>query len=200
MVEQCEWFKVYDIIEAIWASFDPNTGVRFLEGYKAARDVFQLKVNELMADFGIGWQLKAGKVQARGEETHEVMMAEAQAKLEKAGKTTALAEIKEAWSDISRRPSPDLTGAIQHAMASLECSARDAVGNTKPTLGELMKKYPDLLPKPLNEAVEKVWGYASNYARHVAEGSAASREEAVLVVGLVAALSTYLVDKIPTSK
>ena len=31
------------------------------------------------------------------------------------------ADLKEALLDISRRPTPDLTGAIHHAMAALEC-------------------------------------------------------------------------------
>jgi hypothetical protein len=52
-----------------------------------------------------------------------------------------------------------------------------------------------LLPKPLVEALSKVWGYASNEARHVLEGREISREEAELLVGLSAIVSTYLMRK-----
>jgi hypothetical protein len=97
--------------------------------------------------------------------------------------------------DLSRRPQADLPGAVYHAVGSLECVARDISGSGNGTLGEILKRYPELLPKPLDEAAIKVWGYASNEARHVTEGRAPSREQAELVVGLSAVLSTYLTRK-----
>lgn len=111
-------------------------------------------------------------------------------------KKTAGRELHEALSDLSRRPQPDLTGAIQHAMAALECIARDACGDAKATLGEIMKKYPELIPSPLNEAISKIWGYASEMGRHLREGREPSREEAELIVGLSATCATYLANKL----
>jgi hypothetical protein len=73
--------------------------------------------------------------------------------------------------------------------------ARDLTGNPKATLGEILKRHPGLLPKPLDEALSKVWGYASNEARHVVEGRDISRDEAVLLVGLSATVTTYLLRK-----
>jgi hypothetical protein len=58
-----------------------------------------------------------------------------------------------------------------------------------------MKWYPGLLPKPLDEAVPKLWGFASNEARHIVEGRETNREEAELLVGLSAALAGYLTRK-----
>jgi hypothetical protein len=46
------------------------------------------------------------------------------------------------------RPEADLPGAVYHATGSLECVARDFTGNSKATLGEVLKPYPGLLPKP----------------------------------------------------
>ena len=37
-------------------------------------------------------------------------------------------EIHEALKDISRRPTPDRTGAIQHSIAAMECTAREVAG------------------------------------------------------------------------
>ncbi len=65
----------------------------------------------------------------------------------------------------------------------------------KATLGEIMKRYPDIVPRPLDVAIEKAWGYASENARHVREGRESTFEEAELVVGMVAALATYLARK-----
>jgi hypothetical protein len=77
-------------------------------------------------------------------------------------------------------------------MGALECVARDVTGDRKLTLGEILKAHPALLPKPLDEALSKVWGYASEQARHVLEGRNPNRQTAELVVGLAAAVSTYL--------
>jgi hypothetical protein len=109
---------------------------------------------------------------------------------------TAHNELQEALKDISRRPEPDATGAIQHSMAALECVAKDVTGESKATLGEILKRRGTMVPKPLDQAVDKVWGFASDKARHVREGQTLSREEAQLVVGLAAALSYYLIQKV----
>ena len=101
------------------------------------------------------------------------------------------------WTDVdlSRRPKPDLSGAVYHAMGALEAVARDLADNPKATLGQIIKRQPDLLPKPLDTALSHLWGYASNEARHVQEGREPNRKEAELLVGLAAALVTYLTRK-----
>ena len=76
--------------------------------------------------------------------------------------------MKEALDDISGRPMPDVTGAIQHAMAVLEAAAREVTGQPKPTLGKLVPMLS--LPAPLDQAVHRPWGYASDRGRHVREG------------------------------
>jgi hypothetical protein len=80
-------------------------------------------------------------------------------------------------------------------MGALEAVARDLAGNSKATLGEVLKRNPTLVPKPLDTALSQVWGYASNEARHVEEGREPQREEAELVVGLAAVVATYLTKK-----
>ena len=81
-------------------------------------------------------------------------------------------------------------------MAALECVVRDVANDPKPTLGNLMQKHPHLFPKPVNDAVAKLWGYASENARHGREGNAPSREEAMLIVGVAATLTNYLIHKL----
>jgi len=60
------------------------------------------------------------------------------------------------------------------------------------TLGELIKKHPNIVPKPLDEAITKIWGFTSEQGRHLREGGQPDYEEAELVVGLSAVLTTYL--------
>ena len=109
---------------------------------------------------------------------------------------TAKSEIKEAIKDLSRRPGPDVTGAIQHLLACLECVCREVTSDKKSTLGELIKKFPGVVPRPLDLAVEKIWGYTSEQGRHLREGQVPSYGEAELVVEVTAAISTYLGKKL----
>src|SRR5581483_6249260 len=133
---------------------------------------------------GIGWELREGSIVSRGSEAFEVSLRRAVPALQETGLQAAEREIHEALADLSRRPQPDITGAIQHAMAALECVARAVSGDSSPTLGKLLDRHPGLVPKPLDAAVEKAWGYASERGRHIREGGEPSREEAELIVGI----------------
>jgi AbiJ N-terminal domain 4 len=193
LMYRCDWFKVYDIIEALHAELAEND----TRG-KTHAVQFTETLNDFFIEEGIGWQLVDGKIITRGTEAFETMATEAASALETAQRPTAAKHLHEALEALSRRPKPDLPGAAYHAMGSLECVARDLTGDPKATLGEILKRHPGLLPKPLDTALSQVWGYASNEARHVLEGREISREEAELLVGLSGTVSTYLVRK-PTS-
>jgi hypothetical protein len=191
LVYECQWYQVYDIIEALYAAFEKNDADR--DEHDAEQ--FADEVNAFFVDEGIGWQCVDGEILTRGAEVFESVVKGTSSALEHAKRPTAATHIHEALQDLSRRPTPDLPGAIYHAIGSLECVARDVSGDHKATLGEILKRHPDLLPKPLDTALSQVWGFASNEARHVQEGRAPSREEAELVVGLAGVIATYLTQK-----
>lgn len=64
-------------------------------------------------------------------------------------------------------------------------------------LRSALKEYTasNVIPKPLDEAVTKIWGFASENARHINEGREPAFEEAELVVSMVAGISSYLAKK-----
>lgn len=182
LLESCEWFKVYDIAEALW---------RALEHDPDRQQLFQDELNRLFREKGIGWELKdPDGIVFRGSEAFGAATSEAAQVLKETGRATAAAEIHEALRDISRRPNPDRTGAIQHAIAALECTARDVTSDPNATLGSLVPKLG--LPKPLDVAVEKLWGFASDRARHLREGKNVSDDEAELVVSVACAVCAFL--------
>ncbi|HZQ55286.1 MAG TPA: hypothetical protein VFB14_24015 [Bryobacteraceae bacterium] len=189
----CDWFRVYDIIEALHAAMAKND----FERRETNAPQLAQALNEFFVEEGIGWQLVNGEIVTRGTEAFEAVVTQATSALQETERPTAANHLHEALQDLSRRPQADLPGAVYHAMGSLECVARDVSGDAKATLGEILKRYPGLLPKPLDEALSKIWGFASNEARHVQEGRETSREEAELLVGLSAAVSTYLTRKQP---
>ncbi len=190
LVSRWEWYLVYDFIEALWSKMR----LGYFEG--PIEEDFAWMINDYFRHTGVGWKLEGGKIVSRGSEAFESAIRSAAPALEQAGLKTAQQEIHEALRDLSRRPHPDLTGAIQHAMAALECTARSACGDPTPTLGKLLERFPGLVPKPLDSAVEKAWGYASETGRHVREGRTPSREDAELIVGISAIVATYLSRKI----
>ena len=187
LVLGCDWYRVYDITEAIYQLL--------LRREPEKADQFEEEINEYFREDGIGWQLVSGEIQTRGPEAFESSVRTAVETLT-VGYPTATNEIHEARRDLSRRPEADVTGAIQHAMAALECVFRDVCGDSRATLGDIVKRYPDILPKPLDEAVSKVWGYTSERGRHLREGCTPGRGEAELVVGLAATIATYLANKV----
>lgn len=182
LVKKCEWFQIYDLIEAVYVAIDNPPHC----------DEFEEKINEYFREAGIGWQLSGGVIETRGSEAFDSSVCGAIAALDQSNRQTAGNELHEALRDLSRRPDPDITGAVQHAMAALECIARDCTGKHKATLGQILKQVPDLLPPPLDEAAEKAWGYASEMGRHLREGRAPDRAEAELIVGLAATLANFL--------
>ncbi|MNM42304.1 hypothetical protein D3C81_531370 [compost metagenome] len=185
----CKWYKVYDIVERIMDNLG-NHNFR-LDNY----DHFQNELNEFFVESGIGWQVVEGQIQMRGPESFETVLKNAKHTAQTFGHPTAANELHQAISDLSRRPEPDPTGAIQHAIASLECVARHITGDPKANLGMILKRHRTMLPAPLDEAVAMAWGYASEHGRHLREGRNPSFQEAELLVGLSAALSNYIIKK-----
>jgi hypothetical protein len=193
-IGNCEWHKVYDIIERLYACLIKYSS----QGRRAAPEanIFQNEINDYFLENGIGWKLVDGQVEMRGAEAFETTIKSAQEQLESNNQySTASKELHEAIIDLSRRPSADTTGAIQHAMASLECVARQITGERTLTLGKIMECQKTMIPRPLDIAVEKAWGYASEHGRHLQEGRNPEFEDAELIVGICASVGNYLVKK-----
>lgn len=185
LIQDCEWFYVYDVIEAIYQKLT-----------KDKQETFSQEINRFFCKEGIGWKLQDGLIQYRGNEDGELILKSACQDLEQKGQETSTNELREAIKDFSRKPNPDLTGVIQHSNAALECLARKYADMPNKTLGKIITDKRDCFPQPIDEAIHKLWGYASNYGRHVQEGNPPSREEAELVLYLSASLCSYLSKKI----
>lgn len=185
LYDDCPWYTVYDFIERIHRDMAPDEQQRF-----------GTEIDACFRAEGIGWQLTPeGQIVTRGTEAFEAAMADARQALNEANRPTAAGHVDDALRALSQRPRADLAGAIYHSMGALEAVARDITGDDRPTLGEVLRRNPQLLPRPLDTALSQIWGYTSNEARHVREGQDPQREEAELIVGLAAALATYLTRK-----
>lgn len=184
VIEICHWSRVYDIMELFYHNLDLN-----------CQESFSQEINDYFTEKGIGWKLEKGKIVIRGEDALETVLKEVEIELGEKELNTSRNEIKEAVKDLSRRPEAEITGAIQHSIAALECVCREVCGGEKDTLGTLINKYPNIVPLPLNDVIKKIWGFSSEQGRHLREGREPYFEEAELMVYLSASLCTYLSKK-----
>lgn len=183
LIDQAAWYKVYDIAERLYRAVGEG------DYSDTRRPEYERRLNHLFQEHGVGWQMKSGVIVARGSEPFELATADAAEVMRDAGTPTAANELREALKDISRRPTADVTGAIQHGMAALECVAREVDGSTD-TLGKIIGRLS--FPPPLDAALHKLWGFASEQGRHTQEGREPRFEEAELVVTVASAVSVYL--------
>lgn len=191
LIDEAPWYKVYDVAERLYEAVAEDA-------YSPERShVYERRLNATFRELGVGWQMTGGRLVARGSPAFTLASAEAVEVMTARGAPTAAAEIREALADLSRRPSADITGAVQHAMAALECVAREVTGRTE-TLGPLVRRL--ALPAPLDAALEKLWGFASEQGRHLREGRTPRFEEAELVVTVASAVSVYLLKRKPAGE
>src|ERR1039457_6865618 len=86
VVYDCEWFRVYQLIESVSAYFDKTA--------PAATEQFAEQLNECFVDQGIGWQLVNGVIVTRGDEAFEGTVKTAVAVLEEDAKPTAAGHLR----------------------------------------------------------------------------------------------------------
>ena len=188
LMEDAPWYKVYDIAEALYAELPAtrpwNSG---------SRNEFERRLNDFFLENGIGWELRDGRITRRGSEAFGRSTHEVPDLLNESGYQRAANEMREALGDISRLPEPDITGTIQHTMAALEATAREVTGHHNPTLGKLIPMLD--LPAPLDQAVHKLWGYASDHGRHIREQQVVDQTEAELVVAIAGSLCAFLAQR-----
>ncbi len=191
----CDWSQIFDLIEDVFAQLDFYEEENRHPDEELRAYPLQRTINDYFNQAGIGWKMEAGKITIRGDEGFESGVKGAARALEESARPTTAAHLHAALSALSQRPMADLPGAMYHATGCLESLARDLSGLPKNTLGNILKKRPDLLPPPLDTALSQIWGFSSNRARHVREGGDPERAETILVIGLVAAIVPYLLEK-----
>jgi hypothetical protein len=194
LVSSCEWFKVYDIIEAFHARFLDHDS-RLASGH-GARDFTNL-INAFFIEHGIGWQLVDGEIITRGAGAFEGTVKTAVAALEDGAKPTAAGHLRFAISALSARPKANTSGAVAHATCAVECVLGEITGQAM-TLGKYLDKNPGLLHPALKKGLDGIYGYASDEgARHGKEGTEPARDEAEFAVAVCAAVCTLLTRKHP---
>lgn len=193
MIEQCEWWRVFDVAEAGYVAIhaEPYLGPDKVKTYERA-------INEACRANNLGWKMDAGIFSAVASAAQHDNATQIIEELDAAQLRTSASELREAHRDLSRRPLPDISGGMQHAGAAIECLAREISGDTKLTLGDILKKHNDLFPGAYRKMIDAIWGIVSNQGRHIQEEGEPTLEQALFVVGSITNLAAYLFARRPT--
>jgi hypothetical protein len=194
LMDECEWFKVYDIIEALHAAMSKQDNItrKTAPRYANTAATFAAELNGFFIEEGVGWQLVNGQIIARGDEGFQEAVKTADSQLNKNQRPTAASHIKFAVKALSERPAPNTSGAVAHATSAVECLLNDITGQEM-TLGRYLDKHPSLFHPALKKALDGVYGYASDAgARHGKEGREPSFDEAQFAVTMCVAACTLL--------
>ncbi len=205
-LNRCPWFQVYDTIEIMQdlittqimqdpIAFEITQELIYEGRTMNPATEFAEEVNEYFIVKGIGYQLVDGKIEHRGDEAFEGAFTNAASLTGEAGLPRAQNEFREARRSLSRRPEPDLTGAVSRATNALESVARSVMDESGKNWGSIVQKHPDLLPEPSLEAVRSIRKYAQEYGRHIREDRMPRFEDAELVVHISAAATTHIIRK-----
>ena len=182
---RCKWYEVYDIAEILFVI------LRRESEHKS--DSYMSHMNRYFSKNGVGWEFsKDGKIERRHERALKKSVEDASNALKEGGAPKTADMINDAMRDISHRPNPKTEDAIKSAIGAMESVSRKVL-NSKKTLGKITSQLD--IPKPLDEAVEKLWGFSSENARHGSEDNNPSVEDAELVIHVSAAVCTYLIKK-----
>ena len=185
LITDAKWYKIYEFIERAYA----RVGEDWIEDMSK-------EINNLLIELGLGWKFEDGKFEFRGDDNFETLLQQTVPILDAKGLTTTKNEIEQALNDL-KPDQIDVTGAIQHSMAALECLCREKAGS-KDTLGKLLNKHKNLIPEILSDGVVKIYAFTCENARHLTEtGIKPSIYDAELTVNLAVSLCRYLAQSLP---
>lgn len=179
-IYSCKWYYVYDLVEKFYEYISKES-----EKQRFARGV-----NTYFIENGIGWKLENGMIMYRGDVIEDTAYKNTIDTL--SDYEVARNELQHALANLSQRPTPDLTGTIHHSLGAMESFLGVLFNSQDSGFGAIMKKYKHMINPPLDTVIEKLWGYASNYGRHVTESKRPTLCETQFVLYTVSAIINFM--------
>jgi hypothetical protein len=190
LVMRCEWWQVYDICEVAYAS--PSV-------QRSKADICA-RVNQLLAEELLGFEFRDGLVEKVGAAFIDAQVKEARYLLKEPKFKGADEHFEKALKAVNIRPNPDVENCIKDAVSSIESVGRILANDERALLSDIIKDMArkGTIPKPLDEAIQKVYAYRGNQpgvAHGLVGDSKVTIDEAEFVLAMSAAVIIYLVNK-----
>jgi len=189
-IENNSWWEFLDLCELIYLSFE--------SAYPNAKERFPKKINSLFKEENIGYEMKEGKIERKGNEYTSHYITEARKLLKDEKYIGAQQHFEKALGYINVRPNPDVENCVKDAVAAIESVGRTITGNEKALLSDIIKDMvkKGVIPKPLDQVIQKLYAYRGDQpgVAHGAVGaSKVTIDEAEFVLAASAATIVYLV-------
>jgi hypothetical protein len=190
LIMGCEWLQIYDVCEVACASLK-------VEGF---RTKFYAEVNQLFTEEQLGFEFRNGLVEKIGVGFIDAQIKEARYLLKEPEFKGADEHFEKALKAVNIRPNPDVENCVKDAVSAIESVGRILVNDEKPLLSDIIRDMAKrgIIPKPLDEAIQKVYAYRGNQpgvAHGLVGDSKVTVDEAEFVLAMSAAIIIYLVNK-----
>jgi hypothetical protein len=190
LIMNCHWWQFYDICEVLW------------QGLKYKHEMGRLsdEINTLFREEHLGFEFRDGKVEKIGSGFTDARVKEARYLLKEPEFKGADKHFEKALKALNTRPNPDVENCIKDAVSAIESVARIMINDEKAMLSNIIKDMAKngLIPKPLDEAIQKVYAYRGDQpgvAHGLVGTSKVTIHEAEFVLAMSAAIIIYLVKK-----
>ena len=178
-----EWHCVYALIERCW----PLLGMLH-------RDHFARRVNDYLREAQIGWVVNDGEWERIGDEMGAATVESAASACEAAGVEDARSDLDNAWGLCNNAKGGYEKDAVSAATRALEGMVQMRSGQPGVSLNRIKGLNTVVHHEKLRGAIQSLYSYSSDQARHAKEGSVITRKDAYLTVMIAAALISYLGD------
>jgi hypothetical protein len=116
-MDECPWYRVYDIVEFVHHFLKRQEVQEDQLGFRVTEALsFEIDINEYFVHAEIGWQLRDGRITARGDEMFEHTINTAVTVLEEIQRPTAAGHLRSAIAALSARPQANTSGAVRVAL------------------------------------------------------------------------------------
>ncbi|MCK4402507.1 MAG: hypothetical protein KAV98_01880 [Dehalococcoidia bacterium] len=190
LIMNCQWLQFYDMCEVLWQGLE----------YECERDSLSEEINTLFREEHLGFELKDGKVEKIGAAFIDARVNEARYLLKETEFKGADKHFEKALKALNIRPNPDAENCVKDAVAAIESVGRIIVKDGKAMLSDIIKDMArdGLIPRPLDEAIQKVYAYRGSQpgvAHGLVGTSKVTIDDAEFVLAMSAAIIIYLVKK-----
>ena len=178
-----EWHCVYALIERCW----PLLGMLH-------RDHFARRVNDYLREAQIGWMMNDGEWERLGDEIGAGTIESAASACAVAGVEDARSDLENAWKLCNSTKGGYEKDAVSAATRALEGMVQERSGQPGVSLTRIKGLNTIVHHEKLRGAIQSLYSYSSDQARHAKKGSVITRKDAYFTVMVAAALVSYLGD------